>query len=341
MYGHLLLWKNIKAVSIVGGFLTSALLSFSVLAETVKGWSEVAAMSFPRSEIQAAYLDEKVYVAGGIGYYRTSQICEVFDMVVEKWNRCPDLPNNLHHTAMASDGKKVFAGGGYTSIIFADKLSFSYDETPKLWALTSNSETWVEVADLPEPVAEHNFVYAAGQLYLIGGETALGTSNKVWVFDQGKKTWIARAPMPTSRYSAAAVELDGEIWVIGGRSDIGGLHLDAVEAYDPSSNTWRTAAAMPDGRAGHAAAVWQGQIHVFGGERLGPLELLEHHQVFDTKANAWRDAALPPKARHGWAAVSTPEGVYLIGGGAMPGYDTIHSVTGTTQIWNGVIEKSN
>lgn len=324
------------AASVLGVCCTILFLqAYPVFAEQDTGWSEAAPMSFPRSEIQAAYLDEKIYVAGGIGLYRTSEICEVFELATGEWQRCPDLPKNLHHTAMVADDDKVLAGGGYTSIIFADQLSFSYDEEPKLWALTDGASAWEEFVDLPEPVAEHNLVFVAGTLYLIGGETPAGTSNKVWALDARTKKWIAKAPMPTPRYSAAAVALNGEIWVLGGRSDEGGLHLDDVEAYDPVTNTWRVAAAMPDGRAGHAAAVWQGKIHVFGGERLGPLELLERHQIFNTQSNTWGDGPLPPKARHGWAAVTTPTGVYVIGGGAQAGFDTLHSVTGTTQRWNG------
>ena len=321
--------RESRKVKLAKGFWIIALAVCSSCSAKVDrpGWETVSSMDTARSEIHAAVLDGKIYVAGGIGFFRTLASCEVFDIASKTWSACPDLPRPLHHVAMASDDKKIYASGGYSS------LPFAHDQDPKLWTLKPGDPDWTELAVLPEAVGQHNMAYANDTLFLIGGDTLDGDSAKLWAYDESLKKWVQRKPMPTARNSMAVAVLNDEIWVIGGRSEALGPRIDVVEIYNPVSDSWRRSKPLPIGRGGHVAVALDGDIHVLGGETFEPNAVIDRHDIWNNKAAEWQIALAPTHARHGAAAALWSHKIYLIGGGSRPGFQTIFSVTGTTQIW--------
>ncbi len=304
------------------------LLLWLVVPTASAQWQSGAAMATPRSEIAAAELNGNLYVAGGIGFLRTLRSCELYTVVADLWQPCPDLPRALHHVDMAADGTKVYAAGGYTS------LRFTHDPNPTLFSLAPESTSWDVVAPLPTPIGEHLLVYVNQQLLLIGGRTPDGDSNKVWAFNSQARSWTARAPMPTKRHSSAAVVVDNEVWVLGGRSSTLGSRIKRVEVYNVSRDIWRSELPMPTGRGGHAVAYTPGRIHVIGGEIFSPSSVLDRHDVYDIHAGAWESRNPPAAPRHGGTAVGIGTNIYRLGGGSRPGLQTVFSVTGTLDIWS-------
>ena len=92
------------------------------MSHAAEPWETLSPMKTGRLEIAVAQLDGKVYVAGGIGFFKVLKSCAVFIVAENSWSKCPDLPWRLHHVALTSDGKHVYAAGGYT------KLNFTHDE---------------------------------------------------------------------------------------------------------------------------------------------------------------------------------------------------------------------
>lgn len=309
--------------------ILSAALFLSACAgsRTSPQWTDAASMSTGRSEIHSAALDGTLYVAGGIGKFRILKSCEAFSVSEGTWKTCPDLPRPLHHMAMASDGKHVFAAGGYVS------LKFKHLQSPKLWSLRPNGAAWETVADLPGPIGEHVMVWAQDHLFLIGGTTPHGDTGNVWRYLPESQAWTKMEPMPTPRNSMAAVVFDGEIWLLGGRSDALGSKISKVEIYNPAKNEWRSGPDMPLGRGGHSATYLNRQIHVFGGETFDPVKMLDRHDVFDLETYRWAEAEPAPKPRHGTAAIKSGDAIFLIGGGARPGLQTIYSASSKVQVW--------
>ena len=86
------------------------LIGAGFLARTFLGWND--GMNEARSEIHATTLDDRLYVAGGIGLFRVLDSCETLDLKSGSWSSCGKLPRALHHVAMAADNRYVYASGG-------------------------------------------------------------------------------------------------------------------------------------------------------------------------------------------------------------------------------------
>ncbi|MFK7977043.1 MAG: Kelch repeat-containing protein [Halioglobus sp.] len=311
------------AVTFWLAFASSNLLADS--KELNSQWSQLADMVYKRSEISAAVLNGKVYVAGGIGFFRTLAVCETYTIESNAWSACADLPYPLHHVAMASDGVAVYAAGGYTS------LGFKHDPAPLLWRLDEHAEQWTEVAALPEPVGEHAMLFRNGHLYIVGGRTPEGDSAALWSYNLTTKQWQRLADMPTPRHSFSIVLEQNRLWVMGGRSAALGSAITKTEIYDFGTNTWAQGPTLPSGGGGHVAVLNGQRIHIVGGEVFEPSSVLNRHDVYDLVTKRWLKEPPPPFPRHGMSGVVVDDGILIFGGGSRPGLSTVFSVTSTVQ----------
>lgn len=305
--------------------LLLAWLLYTPSPRASQNWAMMSPMKTGRSEIAAALLNDKVYIAGGIGFFRALKSCEVYDILKDSWFRCPDLPVPLHHVAMASDGQDVFAAGGYS------ELNFGFHEDAKLWKLGGEKNQWVVEADLAEPIGEHAMIAYGGALYIIGGSVKSGTSASMRKYDLMTKTWSEAAPLPVARHSVAAFIVDDELWVTGGRSNMLGTRIGRTDIYNFENESWRQGPDLPTGRGGHAAAHLDGQVHIIGGEVFGPTVLVDEHNVYNLKTANWSDAPLMPAPRHGMGAVTYQDQILVFGGGAKPAFQTIFSASPSVQ----------
>ncbi len=312
-----------KLLVIVPAILALLAGGFFLFREAA-GWND--GMEHPRSEIHAATLDGKIYVAGGIGLFRVLDSCEVYDTAKKRWQSCAPLPRALHHAAMASDGKRIYASGGYVA------LPFEQDHEAGLFAYDVARGKWSEIAKLPHPIGQHIMAYHSGRLYLVGGQSGTQDLARVWSYEIAGGEWKNLAAMPTPRHSHAYA-LDGDkLYITGGRSAKLGSEIDVVELYDIAANSWETLPDMPVGRGGHGAFVRDGRLHVFGGESLSEGKLLPGHDILDLETLRWSAGKPMPQPRHGFAVGDDGAGeVHVIGGGAHVGIRTIYSVTGTLQ----------
>ncbi len=284
-------------------------------------------MAEPRSEIHAAELDGTIYVAGGIGFFRTLSSCAAFELANESFSECPDLPRNLHHVAMAAGEGKVFASGGYVS------LPFNQDPDGALFMLdvANGAEQWIELSRLPAPLGQHAMFYRDGAVWLIGGESQGETLGSLQVYDLSTGEWSERAAMPTARHSHAFALDQERLYVTGGRSAELGLHSLVIEAYDFASDSWSGLPDAPFPLAGHGAAVFEGRLHVFGGENVDVDQVFTRHASIDLSdlQAGWREEVELAYPRHGLATVRVGDTAWILGGGKRAGMATPYSVTGT------------
>jgi len=295
----------------------------SITAES--RWGELATLQISRSEINAAVLQDKIVVAGGIGLFRTLKSCEIYDRANNTWVNCPDLPRPLHHIALASNGHSVFACGGYTN------LRFAHNDPSSLWRLDLEKNNWVAISETPEPIGEHAMLAFNDHLYVVGGRSKQGDSDSLWRFNLKNNKWRQLASMKHPRHSFAAVLAEGEIWVLGGRSKALGSAIKNTEIYSINDNAWRPGPSMRIGGGGHTAIFRDGRIHVLGGEVFNPNQVLDQYNIFDIHEKKWYSETPPPKPRHGAAAVLLNEELLLIGGATRPAFSTIYSTSRLVQ----------
>ena len=79
-------------------------------------WIGAAPMPTARSELAAAALDGRIYVAGGIAQWGTSATFEAYDPATDRWEALPPLPEPVHHLAAAATDDRVYVTGGYADL---------------------------------------------------------------------------------------------------------------------------------------------------------------------------------------------------------------------------------
>jgi len=284
-------------------------------------------MLHPRSEIHAAKLDGVIYVAGGIGFFRTLKSCSSFDTSTMRFSHCPDLPRHLHHVAMAAGERRIFASGGYSS------LPFTLDTEGAIFALEPSrvGSQWTEIARLPEPLGQHAMAYYSGAVWLVGGDKGGEATGSLLRFDLTEGEWQEMAPMRSPRHSHAIAIEDRSLFVTGGRSKTLGSQSRVVEVYDFDSNSWSSLPDAPFDLGGHGAATFDGNLHVFGGEDLSTGTVFTRHAAIDlTNLEAgWREEKSIAFPRHGFATARIGDTAWIIGGGKRAGLRTPWSVTAT------------
>ncbi|MEP3226166.1 MAG: kelch repeat-containing protein [Parasphingorhabdus sp.] len=292
------------------------------------GWND--GMRHPRSEIHTASLDQKLYIAGGIGLFKVLDSCETFDLSTQNWSDCGILPRALHHVAMAADGQHVYASGGYVS------LPFQADLKAGLFRYDLPSKSWSEISKLPHPIGQHAMVHFDGDLYLIGGQNNGADLDSLWHYDIAKDHWSALPPMPVARHSHAIARDGPYLYVTGGRNAQDGTEMQRIDSYHLIDNQWSRLPDMPVGRAGHGAFTSNGKLHIFGGEALSENKVLDDHMILDLQSGEWTSAPRLLQPRHGFAVSDVKIGneIVIVGGGARAGLETIFSVTGTVQMLN-------
>jgi len=298
------------------------LLACAALAQEA-GWSAGAPMPTARSEIASAELDGRIYVAGGLAQFGTTDAFEVYDPTTNSWKELAPLPEGRHHLALTALGGKLYLTGGYAD------LSFSANRKNG-WAYDPAKNAWQPIADMPGPRAAHRTAAVGDKLYVAGG---VGTNPlALWAYDPATNSWEADlAELPTAREHLAVAGAGGKLYVIAGRW--GNQNLTVLEAYDPASNSWNRLADLPAPRGALTAAVIGERIHVTGGEDLNSADTYDDHWIYDPASDRWEEAKAMPTSRHGLDSSASAGRWYVIGGGTGAGFRTFFTLSDAVEIY--------
>jgi N-acetylneuraminic acid mutarotase len=319
-------------VAAAGAYLASTSVPCSVpdfaSSPDIGGWSAGAAMPTPRSELAAAGLDGRIYVAGGLRGAAPTDAFEVYDVAAGAWHMAAALPSPLHHLALAGAGDGVFLTGGYSDLAFRQVSNAA-------WRYDPSSDAWSAVAPMPGPRAAHTMALVLGKLYVVGG---LPGGTALWAYDPASDTWdTGLAPMPTAREHLAAAVVGDKLYVIGGRW--GGVgNVNSLEVYHPATDTWQQLPGMPSARSGLTAGAIGSRIYVAGGEdpwaRFGTACTFDTVEAFDTATGEWLRLDPLPTRLHGLTSAVVADRWHVIGGGTRPTFGTLFSNSDRIEIYS-------
>lgn len=263
-----------------------------------------------RTEVSGAVWNGRIVVVGGLDAGgATSTAVELYDLATEAWSQGPDLPEPLHHTAVAVLGDRLYVIGGY------GVRTARWTPQAEVWSLGPGESAWRVELSLRTARGAHAAVSTGDAIMVIGGVSERGeilTSTEVFDADSG--SWVDGPPLAIEReHLAAAVDADGRVYAIGGRAGGLGSSRDSVEVFDGSE--WTPAAALRHARGGIGAATIDGHSCVAGGEEelgtIGTIECLVE--------GSWVVAGTLEVPRHGLAVVAVGSALHIIGGGPQPG----------------------
>ncbi len=286
-------------------------------------WSSAAAIPRQVQELYTAVHQQKLYVAGGIGArlgvtYFTNEV-STYDPTTDSWSEVAELPEDLHHIALVSDGNNLYGmggfNGGYTHVWRMRDAVYRLED-----------DRWNQVATLPTRQAEGVVTHHNNLIHVVTGQQPKGEANSArsdhteghlhWIWDGN--TWRDLAPIPTARNSATGGWIDDQLIIAGGRTARG--NLSVTEIYDAKADTWRTAAPMPLPQAGTASVVVDQSLIVFGGEIFRPeAKVFPNVWRYDLATDQW--SALPNMLtpRHGLGAGLIDDRIFVVGGATEPG----------------------
>jgi N-acetylneuraminic acid mutarotase len=297
------------AAMLTAFMLGTALFSSGALLAGDSGhWSAGAPMPSERTEVSAAEVNGKIYVAGGLGAGRE---LEIYDPAKDSWSRGAPIPREVHHAAAVGWNGKLYLIGGY--------LDRGWMPSDAVHEYDPESGRWRDLALLPTARGALSAAVLDGRVHAVGG---VGLDRKNVTahesYDPATNRWTARAPLPTARDHLAVTAAQGRLYAIGGRIDGDyDRNLTANEAYDPVADRWEKKAPLPTARSGIAASVLYGRIFVVGGEaRSGTFSEVE---AYDPKTNSWSAYAPMPTPRHGLGAAVVDGKLFVIAGGPKPG----------------------
>lgn len=174
------------------------------------------------------------------------------------------------------------------------------------------ASSWRAAAADPVPRQQAATTVQDGVIWVIGGLTDSGATNKVERFDPAINTWTDAIDLPVALHHAMAVSYRGEILVLGGWQPQG-ANLTAVSSnkvYAQRGGGWVELPPMLSPRVAAGAIVVNDQIIVFGGQADG--RLVPTTEVFD--GTKWSAAPDLPTPREHLAVVTDGTYAYAVGG---------------------------
>jgi len=155
----------------------------------------------------------------------------------------------------------------------------------------------------------------SGHMFIIGGSTDNGPTDKVQILDLNTHQWSFGQDMPTARFGHGCAVAGDEIFAVGTAGTILMVTPEqqvVVQAYNVKTNTWRWVEPLPGHpRSNEGVAAHDGQIHVFAGGSDDEGETADHW-ILDVSSETW--SAGPPVPRTGEMIVATTVGdqIYCI-----------------------------
>lgn len=188
-------------------------------------WSKGPEIITPRSDFCGAYVDGKIYIAGGwpTGFGETLGSVEELDVENgDAWEEGKELPTPRGDCkAVQLDGKFVVLGGYYD-----EKNEWRSDAfREEVEAFDPASGEWTTLAPMPNARGDKAVIALPGnRLMALGGEThSRGERTQVAThfveeYLGEDDIWVQKAPMPLARFRTDAAFVDGVVFVFGGHA---------------------------------------------------------------------------------------------------------------------------
>jgi uncharacterized protein (TIGR03437 family) len=201
-------------------------------------WSTVTAMPVGLNAADAAHLNGKIYLPGGINVsVGIEQKLHVYDIASNTWTTAAAPPADLYLYALVADEARnvLYQIGG---IEFA-----SGDVSRKVWMYAPQTNQWSEMPALTNARWGHEAALIAGKLYVCGGFSDGGGVTSTEAYDFSAQRWMTLANMNAPRRYAVnglARSADGRaFWLVAaGENPTGPTPYANAEAYDLAANQW-------------------------------------------------------------------------------------------------------
>lgn len=244
-----------------------------VLPASAKGKS-----NFGLSGVVAGALNQQIIIAGGNNfpeglpweggvkkYYDQVFVYDVKGDTIIMADSSVRLPSKVAYAAVTGLHNGIFYAGGENE----------KGPLTNVYLIQKNSKNGVVIIswpDLPEALTNAVAVVTSNAVYVLGGATKNGVSDKVWAIylndiNAGWK-YVSTMPQPTA--FAAAVFAQGQVYIMGGRKKgTDGISeiYNQTFAWNIANNTWSKKAPLPYVVSAATAVALPDKILFIGGDK--------------------------------------------------------------------------
>ena len=217
------------------------------------------------------------------------------------WETQPAMPNASFEGASAVIDGIIYIWGGY--------------DTPNVWrsrtrgqAFNTATNSWSQVADLPEALTHMQAVPFSGKIYIFGGyvntDTASGARDDVWAYDPATNSFSHVSDMPFAIGGHGVTMIGSRAYVVSGmfrqgRNFLSGSrNMFSIDLANPGAG-WRTEPDTPVSRDHFNAVTVDGKIYMVSGQ-LDDAEYTGNRPEvyrFDPADSSWTRVADLPAGR--------------------------------------------
>ena len=241
-------------------------------------WRAGSQMPAPRGRFAQAAVGGEVLIIGGFTEQGASDRVEVYDPVMDRWDRRAAKPTAIANIGAAVVDGLVYVPGG------CDQANRVLDV---LEVYDPGADGWSTAAPLPVPLCSYAIASVEGGFYLFGGWNGQRYVDSTYYYDAALDAWGQAEPLRSTRGFAAAARAGDRVYLVGGYD--GETELSLCESYDlalaqSGRDRWRTHAPMSAARAGHSVVAAEGNLYVVGGGRGSRFD---YSELYDIANDAW------------------------------------------------------
>lgn len=291
----------------------------------ITNWTPDTALSQQRASMGVvAQADQWIYVVGG----RDAMGQAVDDVwraeirptgALGAWESLGPLPVRLYLHAVVASGSHIYVLGGYDDVNYRREVWRSQINSDG--ALTSWQRDW----DLPSAVTLHAAVEANGRIYVSGGDTPQGRTNRVYVASIGENgalaDWQEVAALPPASLYRHAMTATSDTLLVTGGYDGSTVRAESYSARikpDGTLESWQ-ASNLPGPREYHQAVIHDGRLVLIGGrESTSSPGLTRVDSALTNALEDWASEPPLPEPLYRFGAITIRKNgsdyIYVIGG---------------------------
>jgi N-acetylneuraminic acid mutarotase len=189
-------------------------------------WRRLPGAPTPRAAHAAAFVGDRLYVAGGANDSGSLSSLEIYDVARRRWSGGPSFPGPArNHTAGVASGGRfyVLAGRDSSNLAAAER----YNPRRRLWQRLPNLRT-PRGGTASARLRDGRIVVFGGEELSPGGQTI----GEVELFDPRTRRWDALPDMLTPRHGLGGVGLGNRVFALEGGPEPGLAFSNAIEFLD-------------------------------------------------------------------------------------------------------------
>jgi N-acetylneuraminic acid mutarotase len=287
-------------------------------------WREVAPMNKVTHKVDwlhvVSVIAGELYALGG-SFFDAEAMVQRYNVATDTWSAVDeDVPAPIHGTTACAVGGSMYVLGGRMVCALSNY-------TTNVFRYESSTDTWCEMAPMPERRTTASVCVVGSDIYVCGGnpyryvhgQPQCRQTSSVFRYSTDTDEWITLAPMPDRKSNATACTIGGMVFVIGGEVE-DDRPCSSVFKFDPASGEWSTLAPMSRPRSRLSSFAVDGCIYAVGGyeatfkdideaEKYDPVP--HTAEKYDPATDSWSVVSPMHHGRHTFSAVAVKVEVNL------------------------------